>query len=297
MIAVAVLCYAALGSVVTFLPDYVPRLGRDATLVGLAVGAPAITGAAARPLGGRWADRHGPAAAVIGGAVIMAVGTLPGLLPRMPLLLASRLVVGVGEAAMMAAAVLWLLRWAGPAHRGRATRPRRAGQLRRPRRRTTAGPTRGSRPPRPGSCSRRLASPARGRSGGDPALSSRRVRSRHTTGLVGVALSSTLPVAVSALVLLALGQGLAIPALGTRALSAVPPADHGAASGLFFGYFDLGVGLGGPAVGFVAERADPGAALLVAAGAVLAAAPAALLTPSKNAKLVSLHAPRAPSPR
>jgi len=62
VIAVAVLCYAALGSVVTFLPDYVPRLGRDATLVGLAVGAPAITGAAARPLGGRWADRHGPAA-------------------------------------------------------------------------------------------------------------------------------------------------------------------------------------------------------------------------------------------
>ena len=119
----------------------------------------------------------------------------------------------------------------------------------------------------------------------------------EATGLVGVALASTLPVTVSALVLLALGQGLAVPALGMRALSAVPSADHGAASGLFFGYFDLGVGLGGPAVGFVAERADPGAALLVAAGAVLAAAPAALLTTSKNAKLVSLHAPRAPSPR
>jgi MFS family permease len=57
---------------------------------------------------------------VIGGVVIMAVATLPGLLPRMPLLLASRLVVGVGEAAMMAAAVLWLLRLAGPTHRGRA---------------------------------------------------------------------------------------------------------------------------------------------------------------------------------
>jgi predicted MFS family arabinose efflux permease len=99
----------------------------------------------------------------------------------------------------------------------------------------------------------------------------------EAAGLVGVALSTTLPTTVAALLLLALGQGLAVPALGMRALAAVPPADHGAAGGLFFGYFDVGVGLGGPAVGLVAERADPAAALLVAAGAVLAAAPAALL--------------------
>ena len=60
----------------------------------------------------------------------------------------------------------------------------------------------------------------------------------EATGLVSIALSSTLPVTISALVLLALGQGLAVPALGMRALS----ADHGASSGLFFGYFDLGAG-------------------------------------------------------
>lgn len=57
---------------------------------------------------------------MIGGALVMALGTLPGAVPRLPLLLASRLAVGAGEAAMMAAAVLWLLRLAGPAHRGRA---------------------------------------------------------------------------------------------------------------------------------------------------------------------------------
>jgi MFS family permease len=89
-------------------------------LVGLAVGAPALTGAAGRPLGGRLADRHGPARIMIAGAVVMAVGTIPAFIPSLPLLIASRLVVGAGEASMMAAAVLWLLRLAGPERRGRA---------------------------------------------------------------------------------------------------------------------------------------------------------------------------------
>jgi hypothetical protein len=51
VLTAAAACYAALGSVVALLPDYVPCLGGSAMLVGLAVGAPAITGAAA----GRWA--------------------------------------------------------------------------------------------------------------------------------------------------------------------------------------------------------------------------------------------------
>jgi MFS family permease len=120
VLATAVLCYAALGAVLGILPDYVHSLGGEAVLVGLAVGAPALTGAAGRPLGGRLADRLGPARIMIAGAVVMAVGTIPAFIPSLPLLIASRLVVGAGEASMMAAAVLWLLRLAGPERRGRA---------------------------------------------------------------------------------------------------------------------------------------------------------------------------------
>ena len=120
VLGTAVLCYAALGTVLGILPDYVHSLGGDAVIVGLAVGAPAITGAAGRPLAGRVADHRGPARIVIVGALVMAVGTVPAFVDSLPLLLVSRLVVGAGEAAMMAATVLWLLRLAGPERRGRA---------------------------------------------------------------------------------------------------------------------------------------------------------------------------------
>jgi predicted MFS family arabinose efflux permease len=320
----------------------------------------------------------------------MAVATLPGVLPRLPLLLASRLAVGAGEAAMMAAAVLWLLRLAGPAHRGRAlghvglanyagltvgpplarlvgtghqvrvlvlaaalplltaalvatlhSRGDASGPAAPP-----AGPVsecasepsstapsrtvdraqRGSAVSRPSALLRATARPGLGLllvnvgyvavlGFASAAAATRqvhlgaltvplfgagviagrtilgwvpdRVGPNHTltaavlaeaAGLVGVALSTTLVTTIAALLLLALGQGLAVPALGMLALAAVPPADHGVAGGLFFGYFDAGVGLGGPAVGLVAERADPAAALLAAACTVLAAAPAALLS-------------------
>ncbi|MBV9802140.1 MAG: MFS transporter, partial [Solirubrobacterales bacterium] len=119
VLGTAVVCYAALGTVLGILPSYIHTLGGGAVLVGLAVGAPAITGAAGRPLGGRLADRVGPARVMIGGAVVMAIGTLPAFVHSLPLLIVSRLLVGAGEAAMMAATVLWLLRLAGPERRGR----------------------------------------------------------------------------------------------------------------------------------------------------------------------------------
>jgi MFS family permease len=120
VLATAVLCYAALGTVIGILPGYVHSLGGGAVLVGLAVGAPALTGAAGRPLGGRTADRLGPARVVMFGALLMALGTIPAYVRLLPLMIASRLAVGAGEAAMMAATVLWLLRLAGPERRGRA---------------------------------------------------------------------------------------------------------------------------------------------------------------------------------
>ena len=77
VLGTAVLCYAALGAVLAILPDYVHSLGGGAVMVGFAVGAPAVTGAACRPAGGRLADRLGPARIMIAGALVMVVGTIP----------------------------------------------------------------------------------------------------------------------------------------------------------------------------------------------------------------------------
>jgi hypothetical protein len=88
------------------------------------------------------------------------------------------------------------------------------------------------------------------------------------TGLVLVAAGTTLP----GVVLLGAGEALAVPALGLLALARVAPARHGAAAGTFFAWFDAGVGLGGPATGFLAHLGGPSGALLGAAAAVAATA-------------------------
>ena len=117
VLGAAVLCYAALGAVLRLLPELVD----DHALLGLLVGAPAITAVVTRPLGGRWADRLGPFRVLAGGAAAMALGVAPALISDgSGALLASRLVVGAGEGAMMSATVLWLLRLAGPDRRGQA---------------------------------------------------------------------------------------------------------------------------------------------------------------------------------
>src|SRR4051812_47455472 len=121
VLGAAVLCYAALGAVLRIIPH---RLGSDlgagSFLIGLAVGAPAISGVVARPLGGRVADRRGPAPVVLVGAAIMAIGIAPALIADTTAQVTSRLAVGAGEGMMMSATVLWLLRLGGAQHRGRA---------------------------------------------------------------------------------------------------------------------------------------------------------------------------------
>src|SRR5262249_36397486 len=92
----------------------------DRAALGLAVGAPALTAVITRPAGGRLADRIGPAPVVTGGAIVMALGIAPAWADGVASLLASRLLIGAGGGAMMSAAVLWLLRLAGPRRRGQA---------------------------------------------------------------------------------------------------------------------------------------------------------------------------------
>jgi predicted MFS family arabinose efflux permease len=105
----------------------------------------------------------------------------------------------------------------------------------------------------------------------------------EAAGLAGLAAASSPPLALAALLVMSLGQGLAVPSLGLLALASVPPSRHGRTAGAFFAYFDAGVGLGGPAVGVAARAADPTGALLAAAVAVLIAAPIALLRRERRA--------------
>jgi MFS family permease len=366
----AVLCYAALGTVLGILPDYVHSLGGGAVMVGLAVGAPALAGAAGRPLGGRLADRIGPAPIMIVGAVVMAVGTIPAFVESLPVLIVSRLLVGAGEASMMAAAVLWLLRLAGPERRGRAmghvglanyagltvgpplsqllsgdahpTRvwiaaailplvaagfaavmagtPEARGEHAQTHEevqadageqvsawRVTIRPGLGlmlvnfgyvallsfgaAAATQQGSGIARLVIPVFGigvilsrtvlagvpdRFG--PARTLSVAVLLESAGLAGLAAASGAPLALVALLVMSLGQGLAVPSLGLLALASVPPSRHGRTAGAFFAYFDAGVGLGGPLVGVAARAADPTGALFAAAVAVLVTAPIALLS-------------------
>jgi hypothetical protein len=98
-------------------------------------------------------------------------------------------------------------------------------------------------------------------------------------GLVAIAVGPIVPGVVA----LGAGQALAVPALGLLALARVEPARHGAAAGLFFSWFDAGVGLGGPAAGVLASLGGPTGALVGAAIAVAYTAPIALLRTGSRA--------------
>ncbi|MGI8595074.1 MAG: hypothetical protein ACR2ML_12040 [Solirubrobacteraceae bacterium] len=120
--------------------------------------------------------------------------------------------------------------------------------------------------------------------GGLPRLGGRRTvvlfAGCEAVGLLVFALASSAAAGMAALIVLSIGQSLAVPGLGLLALTRVPSAQQGAAAGLFFAWFDAGVGLGGPAVGTVASLTSPPDALIAAALAVATAAVLAITTAS-----------------
>jgi MFS family permease len=122
VLGLAALCYVALGVVLPALPSHVTGdLGGSTIAVGLAIGAVSLTGVIMRPVGGRIADARGARPVVIGGALAMAGGAALALVGGgIAWLVVTRLVVGAGEGAMMAACVTWLLWLAPPDRRGRA---------------------------------------------------------------------------------------------------------------------------------------------------------------------------------
>ena len=379
VLAGAVACYAALGAVLSLLPQYVSgRLSAGSTVLGVAVGAPALSGLLARPRGGRSADRCGPLRPVLAGAAVMAAGAVPAALSAtVGALLLTRLATGFGEGLMMSANVLWLLRLAGPSRRGRAlghiglanyaglalgplvtamlggpsasvtvfwvaavlpllgaasaigaARAGLAAHRQRPASEGDHGRSPESRKP---SSTRRLlrkttepglglllvnvgyvsvlsfgAALARANATGLQTLIvpvfavviiltrtlgsgvADRLGGRLTVavfagieafGLLTYAYAMDARLALAALLALSVGQSLAVPGLGLLALAGVPAAEQGAAAGLFFAWFDAGVGLGGPMVGAVASLAGPVGALAAGAAAVAGAVLIALARP------------------
>ena len=78
------------------------------------------------------------------------------------------------------------------------------------------------------------------------------------------------------------GFSLVFPAMGVEATRRVPPEQRGRAVGNFIAFFDVAIGLTGPAVGLVAGRFGYASAFLIGAGSALAAL--ALLANVRRAK-------------
>ncbi|WP_225729042.1 MULTISPECIES: MFS transporter [unclassified Nocardia] len=112
--------YLGLSAAIPVLPGYVrDQFGAGDLAVGLAVTATALTALLTRPVFGGLADRYGHRFVMRSGAMAIAAG---GLLYFLPLgfigLIAVRLLVGVGEAALFTAGAVWTVTLAPHERRG-----------------------------------------------------------------------------------------------------------------------------------------------------------------------------------
>ena len=116
------LYFLALGTLIAILPVFAKHdLGADDLGVGVAVGAFAVGAVLLRPFAGRIGDRIGRRPLVIGGAAIVAVTTLGYITATtLPLLIAIRLIGGIGEAAFFVGAATMITDLAPIERRGEA---------------------------------------------------------------------------------------------------------------------------------------------------------------------------------
>jgi MFS family permease len=116
------LYFLALGVVLPVLPQYVEDvLGGDTLRVGVAVGAFAVGAVLLRPYAGRLGDRYGRRILVIVGAfVVAASGAMYPLASSLGVLVAVRVLGGLGEAAFFVGAGTMIADLAPPARRGEA---------------------------------------------------------------------------------------------------------------------------------------------------------------------------------
>ncbi len=112
--------YVGLTSVIPVLPGFVrDEYGASDLVVGTAVTATAFTALLVRPVAGHLADRYGHRRVMQAGALAVAVFGLAYFLPFGPLwLIAVRLVLGAGEAALFTAGAAWTMSIAPHDRRG-----------------------------------------------------------------------------------------------------------------------------------------------------------------------------------
>ena len=91
----------------------------------------------------------------------------------------------------------------------------------------------------------------------------------EATGLVLIALTTSLPQAIVGAIAMGAGFSLLFPSLALVVINRVPEERRGAAMGTFTAFFDAGVGIGAPLAGVAAALTGYEAAFLFAAGCAL----------------------------
>jgi MFS family permease len=104
----------------------------------------------------------------------------------------------------------------------------------------------------------------------------------ETLGQLLLWIAPTPSVAMAGAALTGIGFSLVFPAMGVEATRRVPPEQRGRAVGNFIAFFDVAIGVTGPAVGLAAGRLGYATAFLVGASATVAAL--ALLMNFRGAK-------------
>ncbi|MCH4022711.1 MAG: MFS transporter [Acetobacter sp.] len=135
---VSLLCFSGMASLGVVLPVLPARLhltqGYGLTMVGCVIGLESLSTLLSRAWAGVWTDRHGGRRATIFGLAIMALsgvacllsagadlcGPVIGAAIGLALILASRVLLGVGEGLLIAGSALWAIDRAGKAREGLA---------------------------------------------------------------------------------------------------------------------------------------------------------------------------------
>ncbi len=114
--------FMSIGALLPTLPRFVEReLGGDSIAVGAVVGSFAIAAALLRPFAGRLGDLRGRRILVVGGSLLVAVSVLAyTVADSLAVLIALRLVTGLGEAAMWVGAATAIQDMAPDDRRGEA---------------------------------------------------------------------------------------------------------------------------------------------------------------------------------
>ncbi len=113
--------YAGFGLVSPVTPLFARQLGASAALVGLTVAGFGLASFCFDLIGGRIGERVGAARAAAGGAALVAVASLVGVLaPSVPVLLASRFITGAGSAIYVTTAMNIIARTTPPERMGRS---------------------------------------------------------------------------------------------------------------------------------------------------------------------------------